>query len=80
MWRILPPVEKSIMEIPVKEGPREDLAPGPSRGLCVLFNARHSRPGKSADRGYHLLKKIPLCAAPGGKKYCDYITLRQKPR
>jgi len=30
--------------------------------------------------GYHLLKKIPLCAAPGGKKYFDYITLRQKPR
>ena len=49
MWRILPPVEKAIMEIPVKEGPREDLGPGASCGLCVLFNARHSRPGKYAD-------------------------------
>ncbi|MDQ1390153.1 MAG: hypothetical protein QOF56_3607, partial [Acidobacteriaceae bacterium] len=31
-----------------------------------------ARPGKS---GYHLIKKVPLGAAPGGKEYFDYVTV-----
>src|ERR1700676_5619363 len=29
----------------------------------------------SAQSGYHLIKKVPLAAAPGGREYSDYITI-----
>jgi DNA-binding beta-propeller fold protein YncE len=29
----------------------------------------------SAQSGYHLIKKVPLAAAPGGREYYDYITV-----
>src|SRR3981081_2987372 len=28
-----------------------------------------------AGSGYHLIKKVPLGAAPGGKEYFDYVTV-----
>src|SRR6202048_2670652 len=30
---------------------------------------------RPAGSGYHLLKKVPLGAAPGGKEYFDYVTV-----
>ena len=39
----------------------------------VLFGAYALSSSQAA--GYHLLKKVPLAAAPGGGEYFDYITV-----
>src|SRR5262250_2947217 len=36
--------------------------------------------GAYAAGGYHLIKKIPLGAAPGGGEYFDYITVDSEAR
>ena len=43
-------------------------------GLCLLLLPAHAFAGAPAG-GYHLLKKIPLGAAPGGGEYFDYVTV-----
>ncbi len=42
-------------------------------GLCILFFSASVIGFESG--GYHLLKKISLGAAPGGKEYFDYVTV-----
>src|SRR5438034_8620267 len=41
-------------------------------GLCLLLLAAYVL--AAPPSGYHLLKKIPFGAAPGGLEYFDYIT------
>src|SRR5260370_26342006 len=41
-------------------------------GLSILFLAAYGL-SVSAAGGYHLIKKVPLAAAPGGGEYFDYI-------
>src|ERR1700756_1502652 len=41
-------------------------------GLCLLVFGGYVL--ASPPSGYHLLKKIPFGAAPGGSEYFDYIT------
>lgn len=43
-------------------------------GFCVLLLGVYLVAASSAG-GYHLLKKVPLGAAPGGGEYFDYITV-----
>jgi len=43
-------------------------------GWSLLLLAGGVSAGAPAS-GYHLLKKIPLGAAPGGGEYFDYITV-----
>jgi YVTN family beta-propeller protein len=43
-------------------------------GSCVLLLGASALSG-AAPGSYHLLKKIPLGAAPGGAEYFDYITV-----
>src|SRR5216684_100044 len=43
-------------------------------GSCVLLLSTAALAG-AAPGSYHLLKKIPLGAAPGGGEYFDYITV-----
>jgi YVTN family beta-propeller protein len=43
-------------------------------GLCFLGLAAYI-PAAGPAGGYHLLKKIPFGAAPGGGEYFDYITV-----
>jgi YVTN family beta-propeller protein len=45
----------------------------PAIGLCVLLLGAYAL--AAPPPGYHLLKKIPLSAAPGGGEYFDYITV-----
>src|SRR3984893_8567099 len=40
-------------------------------GVCILVLAAYTLTVSAA--GYHLLKKVPLAAAPGGGQYFDYI-------
>src|ERR1700737_401677 len=40
--------------------------------FALLGAVALARPGGS---GYHLIKKVPLGAAPGGKEYFDYVTV-----
>ena len=40
-------------------------------GVCILVLAAYTLTVSAA--GYHLLKKVPLAAAPGGGEYFDYI-------
>src|SRR6516165_9839653 len=42
-------------------------------GVCVLLLGA-SILGFEPDTSYHLLRKVPLGAAPGGGEYFDYIT------
>ena len=42
-------------------------------GLSILLIGAYALAGAPAG-GYHLLKKIPFGAAPGGSEYFDYIT------
>src|SRR5262250_3140453 len=41
---------------------------------CVSLVCLAIAAGPAAG-GYHLLKKVPLAAAPGGGEYFDYITV-----
>jgi DNA-binding beta-propeller fold protein YncE len=43
-------------------------------GLPILVLGACTLTG-SAQSGYHLIKKVPLAAAPGGREYSDYITI-----
>src|ERR1700751_2124276 len=43
-------------------------------GLSLLLLGTHAL-ATPAGVGYHLLKKVPLPAAPGGGEYFDYITV-----
>jgi YVTN family beta-propeller protein len=45
-----------------------------ARGLCLLLLGAHALAAPPPGN-YHLLKKIPLGAAPGGGEYFDYITV-----
>src|SRR6202171_952391 len=40
-------------------------------GVCILVLAAYTLTVSAA--GYHLLKKVPLAAAPGGGQYFDYV-------
>jgi hypothetical protein len=46
----------------------------PLLGLFILL-LRVYAPTISAAGRYHLLKKVPLAATPGGGEYFDYITV-----
>jgi YVTN family beta-propeller protein len=48
-------------------------------GSCVLLLGASALSG-AAPGSYHLLKKIPLGAAPGGGEYFDYITVDSEAR
>jgi YVTN family beta-propeller protein len=48
-------------------------------GSCVLLLGASALSG-AAPGSYHLLKKIPLSAAPGGGEYFDYITVDSEAR
>src|SRR6266581_7955713 len=43
-------------------------------GLCLLLLGAYALAAPPSGN-YHLLKKIPLGAAPGGGEYFDYITV-----
>src|SRR5439155_10775008 len=43
-------------------------------GLCLLLLGAYALAAAPSGK-YHLLKKIPLGAAPGGGEYFDYITV-----
>ena len=51
----------------------------PLLGLFILL-LRVYAPTISAAGRYHLLKKVPLAAAPGGGEYFDYITVDSEAR
>src|SRR5215831_8008048 len=56
-------------------GIRRTLFPA---GLLIAFIAAAfmmTAPAQQKTSGYHLLKTIPLPAAPGGDEYYDYITV-----
>ena len=43
-------------------------------GFTLVLLGGHAL-GAPAGAGYHLLKQVPLPAAPGGGEYFDYITV-----
>src|SRR6202171_5076204 len=42
--------------------------------LCLTLLAAIALPS-AVGPGYHLIKKVPLSAAPGGGEYFDYVTV-----
>ena len=61
---------------PIKEGSVYMNISSPRRfAICIFFLLLGSLATAQPKVNYHLITKVPLSAAPGGKEYFDYLTM-----